>query len=105
MIEGASIENLFFHNIFWLSFNSATLFCIAMMANYDYLDDMADSTIFLKDIKQLNCAIAVVLAFGVASAVLIFIQVWRPYYGENYKNNETKSLQNVQNESEPMLAT
>ena len=105
MIEGASIENLLFHNIFWLSFNSATLFCIAMMANYDYLDDMADNTILLKDIKQLICAIAVVLAFGVASAVLIFIQVWRPYYGENYKNNETKSLQNVQNESEPMLAT
>ena len=74
MPEGASIKNLLFHNILWLFVNSATLFCIAMLANYNYLDLMADNTIFLKDIKQLNCAIALVLTSGVASTLLIYIQ-------------------------------
>ena len=60
-----------------------------MAANYNYLDDMTDYVIFLKDIKQLNCAVAVVLVSGVASSALVFIQLWRPYYRENYKNDET----------------
>ena len=105
MAEKESIDNLLFHNILWLSVNVATLSCIVMTANYNYLDHMADKLIFLKDIKQLNCAIAGVLTSGIASAILIFIQAWRPYYNrENCKQNETNSLQ-TQKESEPMLAS
>ena len=80
----------------------ATLFSIGMTANYNYLDHMTDNTIFLKDIKQLNFAIAGVLTSGIASAVLIFIQLWRPFQRENCKSKETKDLQN-QKENEPML--
>ena len=105
MTEKDSMGNLLFHNILWLFVNSATLFSIAMASNYNYLDHMADNAIFLKDIKQLNYAIAAVLTSGIASAALIYIQLWRPYYyRENCKSNETKSLP-VWKESEPMLAT
>ena len=93
-----------FHNILWLSVNTATIFCITITANYNYLDHMADNTIFLKDMKQLNYAIAGVLTSGIASAVLIFIQLWKPFHRENYKRKETKGLQ-FQKESEPMLTT
>ena len=89
MTEKSSLENLLFHNIIWFLVNSTTLFCIMMAANYNYLDDMTDYVIFLKDIKQLNCLVAVVLVSGVASSALVFIQLWRPYYRENYKNYET----------------
>ena len=104
MTEKDSMKNLLFHNILWLLVNSATLSCIAITANYNYLDHMADNAIFLKDIKQLNYTIAGVLTSGIASAALIYIQLWRPYYRENCKRKENKSLQ-IQKESEPMLAT
>ena len=104
MTEKDSMGNLLFHNILWLFVNSATLFSIAMASNYNYLDHMADNAIFLKDIKQLNFAIAAVLTSGIASAALIYIQLWRPYHRENCNSNETKSLP-VWKESEPMLAT
>ena len=104
LTEKQSIENLVFHNILWLSVNTATLFCIGMTANFNYLDHMTDNTIFLKDIKQLNFAIAGVLTSGIASAVLIFIQLWRPFQRENCKSKEPKDLQN-QKENEPMLVT
>ena len=82
----------------------ATLFSIGMTANYNYLDHMTDNTIFLKDIKQLNFAIAGVLRSGIASAVLIFIQLWRPFQRENFKRKETKGLQ-IEKENEPMLVS
>ena len=82
----------------------ATRFSIGMTANYNYLDHMTDNTIFLKDIKQLNFAIAGVLTSGIASAVLIFIQLWRPFQRENFKRKETKDLQ-IQKENESMLVT
>ena len=104
MTEKDSMENLLFHNILWLLINTATLFCIGMTANFNYLDHMTDNSIFLKDIKQLNFAIVGVLTSGIASAVLVFIQLWRPYYTENCKSNETKSSQ-IKKESEPMLTT
>ena len=104
MTEKDSTENLLFHNILWLAVNTTTLCCIAIIANYNYLDHLADNSIFLKDIKQLNYAITVVLTSGMASAVLIFIQLWAPYHRDNCKSNETKSLK-IQKESEPMLTT
>ena len=102
LTEKQSIENLVFHNLLWLSINTATLFSIGITANYNYLDHMADNTIFLKDIKQLNFAIVGVLTSGITSAVLIFIQLWKPFHRENCKIKETKGLHNKM-ENVPML--
>jgi len=104
LTEKQSIENLVFHNILWLSVNTVILLVIGIAANYEYLNHMADNTIFLKNIKQLNFAIVGVLTSGIASAVLIFIQLWKPFQRKNCERKETKDLE-IQKENEPMLVT
>ena len=83
--ETRILEDLIFRNKFWFSVHILVLVIIAVdinLASFSVLNSLNESCVlkdhFLKDIGLFNKLFIVILACGLASAGLLYIQVWIP---------------------------
>ena len=85
-----TMDNLVYNNIMWFIIHSVTLTVIVAMATIDQVTGAKifwqgpeyARNILIQNLDQLWAIWGVIMASGIASGVLIYFQIWRPYKAE-----------------------